>query len=125
MLALRHAWIVSVDPSHDPHLIERVSEVAAFCEVQHEDEFVEMAQVGSRVRVVGQVGPVLREASRAYNITLFQGPVTNCPRLEFHPYYLEQALSVTRHRHGNPLPDPRDPKVRAGFERAGLIRGGA
>lgn len=122
VLALRHAWIVSVDPSHDPRLIERVSQVAAFCEVQHEDEFAEMAYVGSRVRVVGKVGPVLRKAATTCNIALFEGAVTNCPRLEFHPYYLEQALSVTRHRHGNPLPDPRDPDVRADFERAGLIR---
>ena len=122
VLALRHVWVVSVDPSHDAHLIERVAEVAAFCEVQHEDEFAELIAAGDRVRVVGKVGPVLREASRVRGVPLFDGPVTNCPALEFHPYHLEQALSVTRHRHGNPLPDPRDPEVRAGFERAGLIR---
>ena len=122
ILALKHVWVVSVDPSHDEHLIERVAQVAGFCEVQHEDEFAEMLSPTDRVRVVGKVGPVLREAARAHGVPLFEGPVTSCPRLEFHPYYLEQALSVTRHRHGNPLPDPRDPKVRAGWERAGLIR---
>jgi RHH-type proline utilization regulon transcriptional repressor/proline dehydrogenase/delta 1-pyrroline-5-carboxylate dehydrogenase len=122
VLAMRHVWVVSVDPSHDPYLIERVAQVAGFCEVQAEDEFAELVGPNARVRVVGKVGPILREASRVHGVPLFEGPVTNCPRLEFHPYYLEQALSVTRHRHGNPLPDPREPKVRAQFERAGLIR---
>ena len=125
ILAMRHVWVVSVDPSHDPYLIERVAEVAGFCEVQPEDEFAEMIQPHARVRVVGRVGPVLREACRVHGIPVFNGPVTNCPRLEFHPYYLEQALSVTRHRHGNPLPDPRDQVVRAGWDRAGLLSGGA
>jgi hypothetical protein len=74
------------------------------------------------VRVVGHIGLTLREAARLNGSTLFDGPVTRCPALEFHPYYLEQSLSVTRHRHGNPLPDPRDPEARDSWERAGLIR---
>lgn len=122
VLSMRHVWVVSVDPSHSPYLIERVAKVAGFCEVQAEDEFAELIGPNARVRVVGKVGSVLREASRVHGVPLFEGPVTNCPRLELHPYYLEQALSVTRHRHGNPLPDPREPKVRAQFDRAGLIR---
>ena len=125
VLALPHVWVVSVDRSHDPHLIEEAAKVAGFCEVQDELEFAEILKAGSRVRVVGHVGLALREAARLTGSTLFEGPVTRCPRLEFHPYYLEQAVSVTRHRHGNPLPDPSDPAARAGWERAGLIRPGA
>ena len=74
------------------------------------------------MRVVGSVGASLREAARIRGATLFEGPVTRCPALEFAPYYLEQALSVTRHRHGNLLPDPHYPRVRAIWEDAGLIR---
>jgi len=96
--------------------------VAAFCEVQDDLEFAEFLAEGARVRVVGTVGAGLREAARIRGATLFDGAVTRCPELEFHPYFLEQALSVTRHRHGNPLPDPREPAVRAVWERAGLIR---
>jgi len=122
VLAMRHAWVVSVDRSHDPHLVEMAAEVAAFCEVQDDLEFAEFLAEGARVRVVGTVGAGLREAARIRGATLFDGAVTRCPELEFHPYFLEQALSVTRHRHGNPLPDPREPAVRAVWERAGLIR---
>lgn len=125
VLAMPHVWVVSVDRSHDPHLIEEAAKVAGFCEVQDELEFAEILRDGSRVRVVGHAGLALREAARLTGSTLFEGPVTRCPRLEFHPYYLEQAVSVTRHRHGNPLPDPSDPAARAGWERAGLIRPGA
>ena len=122
VLAMRHVWVVSVDRGHDPYLIEEAAKVAAFCEVQDDLEFAEFLSEGSRVRVVGPVGAALREAARIRGAVLFEGPVTRCPALEFHPYYLEQSLSLTRHRHGNPLPDPRDPPVRAAWERAGLIR---
>jgi RHH-type proline utilization regulon transcriptional repressor/proline dehydrogenase/delta 1-pyrroline-5-carboxylate dehydrogenase len=125
VLAMPHVWVVSVDRSHDPYLIEEAAKVAGFCEVQDELEFAEILKPDSRVRVVGHAGLALREAARLNGSTLFEGPVTRCPRLEFHPYYLEQAVSVTRHRHGNPMPDPRDPAARGGWERAGLIRPGA
>ena len=122
VLAMSHAWVVSVDRSHDPYLIEAAAKVAAFCEVQDDLEFAEFLAEGARVRLVGPAGASLREAARIRGAAVFDGPVTRCPALEFHPYFLEQALSVTRHRHGNPLPDPRDPPVRAVWERAGLIR---
>lgn len=122
LLAMRHAWVVSVDRSHDPYLIEECAKVAAFCEVQDDLEFAEFLAEGARVRLVGPAGGALREAARIRAATIFTGAVTRCPALEFHPYYHEQSLSVTRHRHGNPVPDPRDPPVRAAWERAGLIR---
>ena len=122
LLAMRHAWVVSIDRSHDPYLIEAAAKVAAFCEVQDDLEFAEFLAEGARVRLVGPAGASLRAAARIRGATIFDGPVTRCPELEFHPYFHEQALSVTRHRHGNPLPDPRDPPVRAIWERAGLIR---
>ena len=125
ILAMSHVWVVSVDRSHDPYLIEAVAKVAAFCEVQDEFEFTGYLLEGARVRVVGPVGGSLREAARLRGATLHEGPVTRCPTLEFHPFHLEQSLSVTRHRHGNPLPDPREPRTRQVWERAGLIRGGA
>jgi len=125
VLAMPHVWVVSVDRTHDPYLVEEAAKVAAFCEVQDDLEFAEFLAEGARVRVVGAVGTSLREAARMRGATVFAGPVTRCPALEFHPYYHEQSLSVTRHRHGNPLPDPRDPPGRAAWERAGLIRGGA
>lgn len=122
VLAMKHVWVVSIDRAHDPYLIEAAAKVAAFCEVQDDLEFAEFLSEGSRVRVVGSVGASLREAARIRGATLFEGPVTRCPALEFAPYYLEQALSVTRHRHGNLLPDPHYPPVRAIWEDAGLIR---
>ena len=122
VLATPHVWVVSIDRSHDPYLIEEAAKVAGFCEVQDELEFAEILKPRSRVRVVGHIGLTLREAARLNGSTLFDGPVSRCPALEFHPYYLEQSLSVTRHRHGNPLPDPRDPEARDSWERAGLIR---
>lgn len=122
VLAMKHVWVVSVDRGHDPYLVEMAAKIAAFCEVQDDLEFAEFLSEGSRVRVVGAVGASLREAARIRGATLFEGPVTRCPALEFAPYYLEQSLCVTRHRHGNLLPDPYYPPVREIWEHAGLLR---
>lgn len=94
LVAMRHVWIVSVDPSLDPYLIERVATDAAFCEVQTEDVLAEFLQPGDRLRVVGSVGPELARA--AGRSTLFTGPVTTDPWAELAPYYLPQTVRLAQ-----------------------------
>ncbi len=92
LVAMRHVWIVSVDPSSDPYLIERVAKDAAFCEVQTADVFAEFIQAHDRVRVVG-VPPGLIPAA-GMTADFFCGPVSLQPLAELSPYYLRQVLRV-------------------------------
>ena len=92
LVAMRHVWIVSVDPSSDPYLIERVAKDAAFCEVQTEDVFAEFIQAHDRVRVVG-VPPGFVPAA-GLTADFFCGPVSLKPLAELSPYYLRQVLRV-------------------------------
>ncbi len=54
-----------------------------------------------RVRVVGEVGDVVRRAAAAKQIHLADQPVTANGRLELLPFCREQAISRTLHRFGN------------------------
>jgi len=122
LVAMTHVWVVSVDPTLDPYLIERVAHDAAFCEVQTAEEFAEMISPGVRIRHVGEVAEVVRQAAQFYQATLFTAPVTSCIGLELHPFYLEQSISFAWHRYGQPWPLPRDPATRRTWLEAGLIR---
>lgn len=92
LVAMRHVWIVSVDPASDPYLIERVAKDAAFCEVQTTDVFAEFIQAHDRIRVVG-VPPGFPPASGQRG-KFFCGPVSLKPNAELSPYYLRQVLRV-------------------------------
>ena len=94
LVAMRHVWVVSVDPSLDPYLIERVAHDAAFCEVQTEDVLIDFLRPGDRLRVAGAVGEDLRRAAVAAGVRLFTGPVTTEPWAELEPYYLPQTVRV-------------------------------
>ena len=54
-----------------------------------------------RVRVIGSVGPELRQALIDAEVDLVDEPVTSSGRLELRHYLREQAVSTTLHRFGN------------------------
>ncbi len=58
-----------------------------------------------RIRWIGSL-PTIDAASPLSNptIAIYAGPVTESGRIELLPFYREQAISVTAHRFGNPLP---------------------
>lgn len=89
LVAMRHVWIVSVDPSHDPRLIERVARDAAFCEEQTEDVFAEFVTAGDRVRVIGQ--SMTEPPPDACFIT---GPLSDSPEAEIRHHYHRQLLRI-------------------------------
>ena len=89
LVAMRHVWIVSVDPSHDPRLIERVARDAAFCEEQTEDVFAEFVTAGDRVRVIGK--SMTEPPPDACFIT---GPLSDSPEAEIRHHYHRQLLRV-------------------------------
>ena len=89
LVAMRHVWIVSVDPSHDPRLIERVARDAAFCEVQTEDVFRDFVTAGDRVRVIG---PSMKEPPR--DASFITGPLSAHPEEEIRHHYFRQLLRV-------------------------------
>jgi len=89
LVAMRHVWIVSVDPSHDPRLIERVARDAAFCEEQTEDVFGEFVTAGDRVRVIGK--SMTEPPPDACFIT---GPLSDSPEAEIRHHYHRQLLRI-------------------------------
>ncbi len=89
LVAMRHVWIVSVDPSHDRRLIERVARDAAFCEEQTEDVFAEFITAGDRVRVIGK--SMTEPPPDACFIT---GPLSDSPEAEIRHHYHRQLLRV-------------------------------
>jgi len=89
LVAMRHVWIVSVDPSHDLRLIERVARDAAFCEEQTEDVFAEFVTDGDRVRVIGK--SMTEPPPDACFIT---GPLSDSPEAEIRHHYHRQLLRV-------------------------------
>ena len=90
LVAMRHVWIVSVDPSHDPRLIERVAHDAAFCEVQTRDVFLDFVMNGDRVRVLGPSPPPAPWADASF----FVGPLSPRPDEEIRRHYVRQLLRV-------------------------------
>ncbi len=54
-----------------------------------------------RVRIVGSIGPELRQALIDAEVDLVEEPVTSSGRLELRHYLREQAVSTTLHRFGN------------------------
>ncbi|WP_262423827.1 hypothetical protein [Brachybacterium sp. Z12] len=63
----------------------------------------------SRIRLLGEADPALRDAIAAHiEVALFTGPVVASGRVELLPFLREQAISATNHRYGNPLPHPLD-----------------
>lgn len=89
LVAMRHVWIVSVDPSHDPRLIERVARDAAFCEEQTEDVFADFVKDGDRVRVIGSA--MTEPPPDACFIT---GPLSDSPEAEIRHHYHRQLLRI-------------------------------
>jgi RHH-type proline utilization regulon transcriptional repressor/proline dehydrogenase/delta 1-pyrroline-5-carboxylate dehydrogenase len=123
VVAMTHVWVVSIDPSLDPYLIERVAQDAAFCEVQTEDDFASSRiWLWSRIRHVGTVSNRVRAAAQFASATIFEGPVTSCIGLEMHSFYLEQSISFAWHRYGQPWPQPQARATRELWAKAGLIR---
>ncbi|HEX2038496.1 MAG TPA: bifunctional proline dehydrogenase/L-glutamate gamma-semialdehyde dehydrogenase [Acidimicrobiales bacterium] len=65
-----------------------------------------------RVRVLGTVDPVVRLAAADAGVVVDDSPVVRHGRIELLHWVREQAVSETRHRHGNLMPDrPRPPAV--------------
>lgn len=89
LVAMRHVWIVSVDPSHDPRLIERVARDAAFCEEQTEDVFLDFVTDGDVVRVIGSC-PVAAPTGARF----VTGPLAAAPEDELRLHYHRQLLRV-------------------------------
>ena len=58
------------------------------------------------VRVIGSVGPELRQALIDAEVDLVEEPVTSSGRLELRHYLREQAVSTTLHRFGNVIAFP-------------------
>ncbi|MFT0846589.1 bifunctional proline dehydrogenase/L-glutamate gamma-semialdehyde dehydrogenase [Actinomycetaceae bacterium L2_0104] len=60
-------------------------------------------QDGVRVRMIGGDSLALAKAVRgSVDVAIFDEPVTACGRIEVLPFVLEQAVSATNHRFGNP-----------------------
>lgn len=58
-----------------------------------------------RVRLIGEDGDELRRAvNGSIDIAVWDGPITNCGRIEILPFVHEQAISITNHRFGNRTP---------------------
>ncbi len=105
---------VRVESDAHPSTLERVRFAAATCGVPifvstHLDEsaaaFAErLPALGvERVRLLGTLDPVVRDAAAAASIHLVDDLVTAEGRVELLHYLREQAISTTLHRHGNIL----------------------
>ncbi|MDC4232589.1 bifunctional proline dehydrogenase/L-glutamate gamma-semialdehyde dehydrogenase [Actinomyces sp. B33] len=58
-----------------------------------------------RIRVVGADGDAVRRAvGGSIDVAVWDGPVTDCGRIESLPFVHEQAVSMTNHRFGNRTP---------------------
>jgi RHH-type proline utilization regulon transcriptional repressor/proline dehydrogenase/delta 1-pyrroline-5-carboxylate dehydrogenase len=57
------------------------------------------------VRVVGASAQFGVEQGRGdVTLAMYDQPVTEAGRIELLPYFKEQAISITAHRFGNPVP---------------------
>lgn len=58
-----------------------------------------------RIRLIGSDGATLRQATGgAVDVAIWDGPLTNCSRVEILPFVQEQAIAITNHRFGNRTP---------------------
>ncbi|MEM9130700.1 MAG: bifunctional proline dehydrogenase/L-glutamate gamma-semialdehyde dehydrogenase [Actinomycetota bacterium] len=105
---------VRLQPDGLPRELERVQAAAEVCgvpvvlsdcDVEAPEAFAD--RLGSldvvRVRVIGTVDPVLRQAANELGVHLAHDPVTTDGRLELPHYLREQVISRTLHRYGNRL----------------------
>ncbi len=72
------------------------------------EEFVDLLSqkpLGATIRWVGQA-PDLNNSRvlSSPDVAIYTGPVTESGRRELMPFFKEQAVSITAHRFGNPLP---------------------
>ncbi len=94
-----HAVATAAGALHDSDMVsvryETAAEFAVWASHHHD----------IRIRWIGSA-PELTRGSPFANptIALYDGPVTESGRIELLPFYREQAVSVTAHRFGNPLP---------------------
>jgi RHH-type proline utilization regulon transcriptional repressor/proline dehydrogenase/delta 1-pyrroline-5-carboxylate dehydrogenase len=107
-LALAAAKVVGttvrVSAARDlPHLGGDVLEVVV------EDEHTFARRLASipadRVRLIGPAGDDVYRAAHAANLPVDDHPVVRHGRIELLRWLREQAVSETRHRYGNPMPD--------------------
>ncbi|MBG0562800.1 bifunctional proline dehydrogenase/L-glutamate gamma-semialdehyde dehydrogenase [Actinoplanes aureus] len=71
-----------------------------------EDDATFTAKLGAgRLRLIGGDAAALAEATAGRpDLAVWSGPVTEAGRVELLPFLREQAVSITAHRFGNPLP---------------------
>lgn len=105
---------VRVEVGADPAELRRVRSAASTCGVRllvstAADQTAEgfATRLGSlgvdRLRHLGVVAPVVRDAAADAGIHIADGAVTAEGRIELQHYLREQAISTTLHRHGNVL----------------------
>ncbi len=105
---------VRVEAGTDPAALRRVRSAASTCgvrtlisTVEAEDAETFAARIGSlgadRIRHLGVVDPVVRDAAANAGIHIADDAVTAEGRIELQHYLREQAISTTLHRHGNVL----------------------
>ena len=86
------------------------SKASAFAElkvttIENLEEIISQAHLGSTIRWVGDT-PDLNNSKvlSSPDVAIFTGEVTESGRRELLPFFKEQAVSITAHRFGNPLP---------------------
>ncbi|MDQ1680699.1 MAG: RHH-type transcriptional regulator, proline utilization regulon repressor / proline dehydrogenase, partial [Frankiaceae bacterium] len=97
---------VSVPPSIDRAVRDAVGELGDLL-VQTDAQWLEYAAavVPARVRLIGgSVSALAQSTGGRPDISVWAGPVTEAGRVELLPFLREQAISVTAHRFGTPLP---------------------
>ncbi|GIF04044.1 bifunctional proline dehydrogenase/L-glutamate gamma-semialdehyde dehydrogenase [Actinoplanes siamensis] len=81
---------------------------AALCPdavVESDEEFAAGLDGVSRVRLIGGAATGLATATGGRpDLAVWSGPVVEAGRVELLPFLREQAVSITAHRFGNPLP---------------------
>ncbi|MEU4163217.1 bifunctional proline dehydrogenase/L-glutamate gamma-semialdehyde dehydrogenase [Actinoplanes sp. NPDC026670] len=83
------------------------SAVAAHCPglTVEDDTTFAAGLTASRIRLIGGDAPALAAATGGRpDLAIWSAPVTESGRVELLPFLREQAISITAHRFGNPLP---------------------
>ncbi|MFC5938161.1 proline dehydrogenase family protein [Corynebacterium choanae] len=83
-------------------LLEPLGPIADLVEIVADDVLARRIRrnSGMRVRAIGEVAPVLYEAAAESGSVIIDRTPVASGRRELLPYYLEQAVSMTRHRFG-------------------------